>query len=202
MHRRILKFDFESVAAAPSRPENGSARTPLSRKKELPYEEQRRRQSAGASWRGVLFRAQLQLLPMTSTSSRAAPSCPVVIRRVGLSTLGELLERMRLELAGPRGQHYTHRSNYSRGSAPTVLPFGGRRTVVTCSPRTSCGRRRAPAEKRCALPRHRSGAYAVLDQILLTVSTRGYHKCLKPVPAGVIARGTSKSATSRHLMAP
>jgi transposase-like protein len=37
--------------------------------------------------------------------------------------------------------------------------------------------------------------------ILLAVSTRGYHKSLEPVPAGLFVRGMSKSATSGHLMA-
>ena len=39
----------------------------------------------------------------------------------------------------------------------------------------------------------------VLNQILLGVSTRGYAKSLEPPPVGVAARGTSKSAASRHL---
>jgi len=41
----------------------------------------------------------------------------------------------------------------------------------------------------------------VLNQVLLGVSTRGYHKSLEPVPAEIIARGASKSAASRHLIA-
>src|SRR5271167_996912 len=41
----------------------------------------------------------------------------------------------------------------------------------------------------------------VLNQILLGVSTRGYEKSLEPPPVGIAARGTSKSAASRHLIA-
>jgi putative transposase len=41
----------------------------------------------------------------------------------------------------------------------------------------------------------------VLNQILLGVSTRGYHNSLQAVPAEIVARGASKSAASRHLIA-
>jgi putative transposase len=41
----------------------------------------------------------------------------------------------------------------------------------------------------------------VLNQILLGVSTRGYQKSLDPSPVGITARGASKSAASRHLVA-
>jgi hypothetical protein len=41
----------------------------------------------------------------------------------------------------------------------------------------------------------------VLNQILLGVSTRGYEKSLGPAPLATAARGASKSAASRHLVA-
>ena len=41
----------------------------------------------------------------------------------------------------------------------------------------------------------------VLNQILLGVSTRAYAKSLAPTPEGSCARGASKSAASRHLVA-
>jgi transposase-like protein len=41
----------------------------------------------------------------------------------------------------------------------------------------------------------------VLNQILLGVSPRGYQQSLDPMPAGVMTRGASKSAASRHLVA-
>jgi putative transposase len=41
----------------------------------------------------------------------------------------------------------------------------------------------------------------VLNQVLLGVSTRGYAKSLEPPPAEIIARGASKSAASRHVVA-
>ncbi|MFH0902474.1 MAG: transposase [Pseudomonadota bacterium] len=40
----------------------------------------------------------------------------------------------------------------------------------------------------------------VVEQVLLGVSTRGYAQSLEPLPEGIKARGTSKSAASRHLV--
>lgn len=41
----------------------------------------------------------------------------------------------------------------------------------------------------------------VLNQILVGVTTRRYDASLEPAPPGVVGRGTSKSAASRHLVA-
>jgi hypothetical protein len=123
------------------------------------------------------------------------------VQQMGLSALGELFERDAEQLAGPRGKHSKERSHYRWGSAPTELPFGGRRIVVS-RPRV---RNLVGGEEQLPTVEHFQRIdpvpARVLKQILLGVSTRGYAKSLEPSPVGVAVRGTSKSTASRHLIA-
>ncbi|HEY6355845.1 MAG TPA: IS256 family transposase [Burkholderiaceae bacterium] len=140
-------------------------------------------------------------LPMIEGIARSKESLLEWVHQVGLSALRELFEHDAERIAGPKGKHSTERSHYRWGSAPAELPFGGRRIVVR-RPRV---RSRSGQEARLATVEHFQRIDAVparvLNQILLGVSTRGYAHSLEPVPAGVMARGTSKSAASRHLIA-
>jgi transposase-like protein len=140
-------------------------------------------------------------LPMIEGMARSKASLLEWVHQVGLSALRELFEHDAERLAGPKGKHSTARSHYRWGSAPAELPFGGRRIVVR-RPRV---RSRSGQEAQLATVEHFQRMDAVparvLNQILLGVSTRGYAPSLEPQPAGVIARGTSKSAASRHLIA-
>jgi transposase-like protein len=140
-------------------------------------------------------------LPMIEGMARSKASLLEWVHQVGLSALRELFEHDAERLAGPKGKHSTARSHYRWGSAPAELPFGGRRIVVR-RPRV---RSRSGQEAQLATVEHFQRMDAVparvLNQILLGVSTRGYAPSLEPQPAGVIVRGTSKSAASRHLIA-
>jgi transposase-like protein len=104
-------------------------------------------------------------------------------------------------MAGAKGKHCPERSHYRWGAAPIVLPFGGQRITVAC-PRVRAVR---GGEAQLKSARHFRAVdpvpARVLNQILLGVSTRGYRHSLEPVPAGISARGASKSAASRHLIA-
>ena len=150
---------------------------------------------------GLLLTAQQQLLlPMIEGIAHSKAALLEWVHQVGLSALGELFERDAEQLAGPKGKHSKERSHYRWGSAPAELPFGGRRIVVS-RPRV---RNIVGGEEQLPTVEHFQRVdpvpARVLNQILLGVSTRGYEKSLEPPPAGVAARGTSKSAASRHLI--
>jgi transposase-like protein len=123
------------------------------------------------------------------------------IQQVGINALQELFELDVVEMAGAKGRHCLERSHYRWGAAPIVLPFGGQRITVPC-PRVRAVR---GGEAQLKSARHFRAVdpvpARVLNQILLGVSTRGYRHSLEPVPAGISARGASKSAASRHLIA-
>jgi transposase-like protein len=123
------------------------------------------------------------------------------IQQVGINALQELFELDVVEMAGAKGKHCLERSHYRWGTAPIVLPLGGQRITVPC-PRVRAVRG-GEAQLRSALHFRTVDPVParVLNQILLGVSTRGYRSSLEPVPAGISARGASKSAASRHLIA-
>jgi len=150
---------------------------------------------------GLLLSAQQLLLPMIEGMARSKQALLEWVQQVGLSALGELFERDAEQLAGPKGKHSKERSHYRWGSAPAELPLGGRRIVVN-RPRV---RNLVGGEEQLPTVEHFQRIdpvpARVLNQILLGVSTRGYEKSLEPPPVGVAARGTSKSAASRHLIA-
>jgi len=149
---------------------------------------------------GLLLTAQQLLLPMIEGIAHSKAALLEWVHQVGLSALGELFERDAERLAGPKGKHSKERSHYRWGSAAAELPFGGRRIVVS-RPRV---RNIVGGEEQLPTVEHFQRVdpvpARVLNQILLGVSTRGYEKSLEPPPAGVAARGTSKSAASRHLI--
>ena len=149
----------------------------------------------------LLFTAQQLLLPMIEGILQSRRELFGWVQQVGITALKELFERDAVELVGPRGLHRSERSHYRWGAAPIVLPFGGRRIVVPC-PRVRGVQGGEAQLKSAAHFRSVDPVPArVLNQVLLGVSTRGYHKSLEPVPAEIIARGASKRAASRHLIA-
>ena len=150
---------------------------------------------------GLLPTAQQLLLPMIEGIVHTRRELFAWIQQVGINALQELFELDVVEMAGAKGKHCPARSHYRWGAAPIVLPFGGQRITVAC-PRVRAVR---GGEAQLRSARHFRSVDAVparvLNQILLGVSTRGYRHSLEPVPAGISARGASKSAASRHLIA-
>jgi putative transposase len=144
--------------------------------------------------------AQL-LLPMISGIARSKQALLEWVHQVGLAALSEVFEYDAEQLAGARGKHRSPRSHYRWGTTFSELPFGGR-WVKLQRPRV---RATAGGEARLPSVEHFRAAdqvpVRVLNQILLGVSTRGYEKSLDPAPLAIAARGTSKSAASRHLVA-
>jgi putative transposase len=150
---------------------------------------------------GLLPTAQQLLLPMIEGIVHTRRELFAWIQQVGINALQELFELDVVEMAGAKGKHCLERSHYRWGAAPIVLPFGGQRITVPC-PRV---RAVQGGEAQLKSARHFRAVdpvpARVLNQILLGVSTRGYRTSLEPVPAGLSARGASKSAASRHLIA-
>jgi transposase-like protein len=141
------------------------------------------------------------LLPMIAGLARSKQALMEWVHQVGLAALAEVFEYDAEQLAGPRGRHDRARSHYRWGTVFSELPFGGR-WIRLRHPRL-----RGSAGGEAHLPSLEQFRDAdpvpvrVLNQILLGVSTRGYHRSLAPAPAGIAARGASKSAASRHLVA-
>lgn len=119
---------------------------------------------------------------------------------VGLEALNEVFEADAEAIAGEKGKHRGDRTHNWWGTTETELPFGGRRIQVD-RPRVrskSGGEVMLPSVRR--FQEEDPVPERVLNQILVGVSTRGYGASLEPVPPGVVGRGTSKSAASRHLV--
>jgi len=123
------------------------------------------------------------------------------VHQVGLAALAEVFEHDAEQLAGPKGRHHAGRSHYRWGSMWSELPFGGR-LIRLRRPRlrgAAGGEAKLPS-----LEEFRAGdpvPVKVLNQILLSVSTRGCRKNLDAAPAGITALGASKGAASRHQFA-
>ena len=82
----------------------------------------------------LLFTAQQLLLPMIEGILDSRRELFSWVQQVGIHALQELFEMDSVEMAGPKGLHRTRRSHYRWGTAPIVLPFGGRRIVVLAIP--------------------------------------------------------------------
>jgi transposase-like protein len=148
----------------------------------------------------ALERIRQLLLPMVSGMAAAKQDLMEWVQEVGLVALEEVFESDVEALTGPKGKHRASRTHHRWGSTATELPFGGRRISVR-RPRV---RSKSGQEALLAsVKRFREEdplPERVLNQVLLGVSTRGYGASLESAPAGVKARGTSKSAASRQLV--
>ena len=119
----------------------------------------------------------------------------------GMEALTLLLERERTEACGPRYQHQPDRLAVRAGHAPGELVMGGRRVrVARPRARTLDGREVELPSWRTFSDEDPLRARAV-DQMLAGVSTRRYARSLEPLPAGVVSRGTGRSAVSRRFVA-
>ena len=150
---------------------------------------------------GLLPTAQQLLLPMIEGIVHTRGELFAWIQQVGINALQELFELDVVEMAGAKGKPCPARSHYRWGAAPIVLPFGGQRITVPCPRIRAVGGDEAQLRSAHHFRSVDPVPARVLNQILLGVSTRGYRHSLEPVPAGISARGASKSAASRHLIA-
>ena len=119
----------------------------------------------------------------------------------GITALAALLERERTEMCGPRYAHLADRRARRGGHAPGELVMGGRRVrVQRPRVRTTDGHEEV-LPSWALFAREDPLNERTVEQLLLGVSTRRYARSLEPLPAGLPARGASKSAVSRRFIA-
>jgi len=121
------------------------------------------------------------------------------VLEAGMEALREMLETERSRLCGERYVHDGQREAWRSGYAPGELAMGGRRVSVR-RPRVrgKAGELVLPSWKRFAEQDPLSER--ALEQVMVGVSTRKYHRSLEPMPAGSKTRGASKSAVSRRFV--
>jgi transposase-like protein len=117
----------------------------------------------------------------------------------GLRVLHAMLEDDRTAICGPRYQHQAERTASRAGTVPSEVVLGGRKVAIRRPRVRADGEEVAPTFHAFADtdPLNRR----VVEQMLVGVATRQYHRSLEPVGADVPTRGTSKSAVSRRFVA-
>jgi len=144
---------------------------------------------------------QQMLVPLVAGVMATKQELLAWVHDRGLRALDELLCAEAEQVAGAKGRHSAERAHNHWGRTTTAVQFGGRQITIS-RPRV-----RSKAGREALLPSLESFRRAdpmperIIEQIVLGVSTRGYHRSLEPTAAGARTFGTSKSAASRHLVA-
>lgn len=118
----------------------------------------------------------------------------------GLLHVQEVLEEERAAVCGERYRHQQGRSAYRAGSVPSSLVLGGRK-VALARPRV-----RTIDNDEVPLPSWSAWSTAdplearAIEQMIVGVSTRDYHRSLETVPEDIRSRSTSKSSVSRRFV--
>lgn len=140
------------------------------------------------------------LMPLVSGAVETRRGLMAWSHQLGVEALQDIFRDDVDRIVGPKGKHAPLRFHNRWGSSPTELEFGGRRISVL-RPRV---RQRGGGEVTLPTVKHLQSfdplPDAVLNQILLGVSTRGYDASVPPAPIGTRSRGTSRSAVSRQLV--
>jgi transposase-like protein len=124
-----------------------------------------------------------------------------MVLNVGFEVLTRLLEEDREQLCGPRKKKQTDRSAYRYGYDQGQLVLGGRKVSLP-KPRV-----RGVEGGEVPLPTWQQMAEEdpldsrVLEQILVGVSTRNYHRSLEPMPESTPSVGVSRASVSRRFVA-
>ena len=118
----------------------------------------------------------------------------------GLKILHAMLEEDRTAICGPRYQHQAERQAVRAGTVPSEVVLGGRKVQIH-RPRVRTAREEVPLPTFQAFADCDPLNRRVVEQMLLGVATRQYHRSLEPLGAEVRTRGTSKSAVSRRFVA-
>ena len=123
-----------------------------------------------------------------------------VVLSAGMLQVMHLLEEERAAVCGQRYRHTPARQAYRAGSVPSSLVLGGRKVVVS-RPRV-----RSVDNREVMLPSWTAWSAAdplderAVEQMIVGVSTRDYHRSLEAVPEEVSSRSTSKSSVSRRFV--
>lgn len=122
-----------------------------------------------------------------------------IVVGAGMSVLAKMLEAEREKLCGPRYVHSTTRRASRGGTTKAELALGGRRVSVQ-RPRVIGQNGREIGLHTWELLAGDDALHKrAVEQMVLGVSTRKYHRSLEDVD--VKTRGTSKSAVSRRFVA-
>ena len=119
----------------------------------------------------------------------------------GLEVFSQMLEEDRTALCGPKNKPQEEREAYRHGHDKGQVVLGGRKI------RMSKPRVRSVRGEEVELPHWREFrqedplSQRVIEQMLVGVSTRNYDRSLEPMPKGIEARATSRSAVSRQFVA-
>jgi transposase-like protein len=119
----------------------------------------------------------------------------------GIGKLEEMLEAERATECGRRYEHQPDRRAYRYGHAPGELVLGGRRVRVRRPRARSLDGREVLLPSWIRFSKEDPLDARALEQMVVGVSTRKYHRSLEEVPPDVEVRGTSKSAVSRRFVA-
>jgi putative transposase len=122
------------------------------------------------------------------------------VLRAGLAHVAQVLEAERAAVCGQRYRHDEARTAYRAGSVPSSLVLGGRKVIVA-RPRV-----RTLDRQEVTLPSWAEWLASdplearAVEQMIVGVSTRDYHRSLEPLPEGTRSRSTSKSSVSRRFI--
>jgi putative transposase len=119
----------------------------------------------------------------------------------GLDVVGAMLEADREELCGPRYARVAARDAHRFGYASGELALGGRRVQVRRPRARSCDGRELPLPTWQQLSSEDPLRERAMEQMLVGVTTRKYHRSLEAMPKGVAERGVGKSSVSRRFVA-
>lgn len=155
-----------------------------------------RRSSRQARPRG----AQQRTVPLLGITVDVAQELMELVVDSGLQVLQRMLEQDREAVCGLRYRHCKERSAYRAGTTPSEVVLGGRKVAIQ-RPRVRAGGHelRLPTFEMMAATDPL--ARRAVEQMLIGVATRRYARSLEPLGAGVLSRGTSKSAVSRRFVA-
>ena len=124
-----------------------------------------------------------------------------MVLNVGFEVLARLLEEDREELCGPPKKKQTDRSAYRYGYDQGQIVLGGRKVSVRKPRVRGVEGGEVPLPTWQQMAQEDPLAERVLEQILVGVSTRNYHRSLEPMPESTPSRGVSRSSVSRRFVA-
>ncbi len=150
---------------------------------------------------GMVHGLQQAMLPMLMGVLGSKEMLLQLMQQAGIAAILELFKGEAERVTGPKGKHQEQRKYNHWGRTFAEFQLGGRKVSLP-RPRV----RGANGGKEVELPGIQELQEKdplperVMEQILLGVSTRGYEGSLERKPAKVRARGSSKSAASRHVV--
>ena len=112
----------------------------------------------------------------------------------GLQVLQTMLEDDRTAICGQRYQHQVERQASRAGTVPSEVVLGGRKVALR-RPRVRANGEEVPLPTFRAMASEDPLNRRVVEQMLVGVATRQYARSLEPLPAMMVNRPGSASAT-------